>query len=253
MKYFAYGMNTNSVIVIGCSWLVGEWETSNSKSISVSHPGVSLYMQDWCKLKNLSRPRASNWSILEILMYYMDEYGHMLSDSKIIVFQTDPMRHERSKVHDVDYQRIVADADSVHSLYQSLCEIWYIKLHELAQRLNTKIYVSGALSDVDVTTIKLYENLECVCPSWIKMLYPGHTPSAVPLMIESETFELLYKFNRLDLADELISIADKNVVMFQDAIETDLFGPSYGHYHPSRQGHKILSDHLKTVFGRAVE
>ena len=244
---------TPCVIVVGCSWLMGEWQVTAPRSISVSHPGVSEFMPEWCQLKNLSRGSASNWSILEIAMNYMSQYGHMVPDANIVVFQSDPMRHTRSEAHDVDYEHIVSNAGSIASLYQTLCEIWYIKLDELAARFNCKIYVSGALSDVDVDVIGLYRNIECVCPSWIKMLWPEHVPSTVPLMISSDTFELLYHYGRLDLATELMSMADKNVMTFQDLSETEFFGPGLGHFHPSRQGHRVLSDYLQTVFSRAVE
>ena len=244
---------TKTVIVAGCSWLMGEWHASESNTISVCHPGVSEYMPQWCRLKNLSRKSASNWAILEILINYMNQYGHMLQDFHIVVFQTDPMRWRRSEVHDVDYGNIITNASSLDQLYQSLCEIWYIKLDQLAQRHNCKIHVMGALSDVDVATVQMYQHLECVSDSWIKLLYPQHNPSPIPLLISSDIFEMLYKFKRYDLVDALMIGADKNFVAFQDAMETEFFGPGYGHFHPSRQGHRVLSDYLKTVFSRAVE
>lgn len=194
---------------------------------------------------NLSKSGASNWQSLYTMYNYMNQRQHIGQEYNIILFQTDPLREYRSETFDVDVDKSIKTTDSLHNLYVSLVEIFYIKIAELANQFGVPVYIIGGLSDVDPSIFSLYNNSEnIICSSWIHLLYRDHQNSLIPLQLNSEFFSTCKRLGRLDLCDEILNINEQNFMEFNEVVGLDTFGPALGDFHPSREGHQILAKHI---------
>jgi len=242
----------NQLVIVGDSWSCGEWIHQrrfgewihqSDKSLKLNHPGMTEYLP--YKTLNLSKGGASNWQSLYSMFNLMNQRQHTDGDYAIIVFQSDPTRSRQADQFDVDVKSFIKTADSLLNLYVKLTEIFYMKIAMFAKQFDVPIYISGGLSDVDESLFSLYNNKEnIICTSWIKLLDQQHRPSIIPLQFDSDLFKTAKELDRLDLCDEIAEYNDNNFVEFTKVVGLDTFGPSFCDFHPSRQGHKIMAEHI---------
>jgi len=237
------------LLITGCSWACGEWDNAQeTKELIVSHPGITNYLSENFVVTNIAKPGGSNWTSCYAIENYLRHVISPKDKLEIIVFQTDPLRTALAEVFDVGYTKLINDAADLRGLHQTLVEIFYIKLNFIAESHNCNIHVVGGLTDLDLEILSLYPRLVALCPSWIKLLNNQHTPSAIPLIFNHRSVELCKKQNRLDLCDELFSASESNFFEAEQLMESDMFGPAYGDFHPSRKGHKIIAEYITQFF-----
>ena len=235
------------LLLVGDSWSCGEWvhAPDHPDAITLGHPGMTEYLSSDYSIVNLSKGKASNWQICYALTNYL-KYGQWDADPPtIFVFQSDAWRPAMSQKFDVDTDKIMLDSDSLLNFYKRTLEIFYIKLNLFAKEYQVKLHLIGGLSDLDLETLSLYNNLIPCCESWTQLLNHQHVSSVIPLTFDSRIFEQAKKNNRTDLMDEIIRVSDHNFVEAQKLLESDYFGPAFGDYHPSRLGHKVMADYIK--------
>jgi hypothetical protein len=240
------------LIIVGCSWGCGEWQVDQNKVISISHPGIAAYLSTDYDVVNLSRGGGSNWQSCFALRNYLN-YVNNFDLCQIIVMQTDAFRPNSSKQYQVDYDHLYQDSLSLLDFYQKTLEIFYIKLDLLAKEYNLKIHLVGGLTDLDIHTISLYNNLIPMCESWVHLIDNTHTPSIIPLILNPGLLTAVKEHNRIDLLDEIVQYSDQNFLKAQELMETEYFGPSFGDFHPSRQGHKLLSNYIKEFLTKEIQ
>jgi hypothetical protein len=244
------------LVVIGDSWGCGEWQYAGSNQLEASHPGLNQYLADCFEVTNLSRSGASNWQTCYTLHNFL-EFNLPLMDSvpDILLIQTDAARFNLADRFDVDCERELGAAENLRDLYTKLVEMFYIKCDAMAREYGVRLNFSGGLSDLDVDIMSLYPGLIPLCPSWIQLLCAQHIPDVIPLRVtisktsDSDLFQTAKKQGRADICDEIMEHSNRNLLPLQDLLESDFFGPSLGDFHPSRQGHQILSNHIKSCLG----
>ena len=240
----------SKLILIGCSWGCGEWINNHDQTLSISHPGMTDYLSQDHSVTNLSRAASSNWQSVFALRNYLQycanpEYSADSTEPiEIFVLQTDAARTNVSEKYDVDYESILLKSHGLKNYYQILIEIFYIKLHNLAQQYNIKINMIGGLTDLELEIMSLYINLQPCCASWIKLLDPRHEPSVVPLILDPRLLKLAKSHNKMDLFEDIINHSDEKFLQAQQLMETEFFGPAHGDFHPSRKGHKVMADYI---------
>lgn len=235
------------LIIVGDSWSSGEWiRTGEPGQIQLSHPGISEYLSNNYKVINLSRPGNSLWQIQCTLANYLETHFEMLKDQdfKVLVFQTDAYRPAMHQAVDVDLNRVYNNADNLKVFYENLIEIFYIKCNDIGRRYGIDINLSAGLSDLNINLLNGLDHIKPVCNSWIKLLHDKHIPSIIPLQMKSEFFEESKKRARLDLCDQILDHSNQQFLFLQELLESDLFGPSLGDFHPNRTAHKILADYI---------
>jgi hypothetical protein len=241
------------LLIAGCSWSCGEWDNvPDTNHLKVSHPGITEYLSANFAVVNISKPYGSNWNSCYAVENYLRHVISPKDKLEIIVFQTDPMRDNQAKVFDVDYRTLISDAADIHSLHQTLVEIFYIKLNQLAERHHCRIHVVGGHTDLCMETLSLYPRLVALCPSWIKLLDSHHNPSVISLIIDSRSVELCKKQNRLDLCDEFFKESESSFLHTDRLLQSDMFGPAYSDFHPSRKGHEVMADYIADFFSKRL-
>lgn len=231
------------LVLIGDSWGCGEWKHVGNGSVALNHPGIQEYLP--YKTVNISVGGASNWYILYSMYNYMNQSQHLDQTYSVIVFQTDPMRTSFADKFDVDIDEQIQKASSIEQLYMDLVDIFYIKISNFSKQFNVPVYIIGALSDVDDHTFSLYNNKKnIICNSWLSLLYKDHVPSVIPLPLDSKTLTIFKKTGRTDLCEQLLDISDKNFIEFNKILGLETMGPAFGDFHPSRLGHKVLTEHI---------
>ena len=233
------------LVIVGCSWGCGEWSNSKGNSLSVSHPGLTEYLSQDNPVTNLSRSGASNWQSCFSLRNYLEYHVDSQNQPTIFVLQTDAARSAVSNKYDIDYKSVILTSTGLKDYYTTLTEIFYIKLNELANQFGVKIHMIGGLTDLDLEVMSLYTNLIPCCVSWIKLLDHTHIPSVIPMIQGTDHFVLAKKHNRLDLVEDIMNHSDQTFLQAQGLMETEYFGPAFGDFHPSRNGHKVLADYIK--------
>jgi hypothetical protein len=238
------------LLITGCSWACGEWDNmQGTNRMVLSHPGVTKYLSEDFTVTNIAKGGGSNWTSCYSIENYLRHVVNPKDDLEIIVFQTDPLRPGIANVFNVDYSNLINNANNLYELHQTLVEIFYIKLNSIAENHNCKIHLVGAYSDLDLETLSLYpRRLVALCPSWIKLLNNQHNPSVIPLTINPLTVEFCKEQNRLDLCDELFRISEYNFIEAEQLMESSMFGPAYGDFHPSRSSHEILANYIRQFF-----
>jgi hypothetical protein len=235
----------DKLIIVGCSWGCGEWTYSPEKTLALNHPGLNEYLSTDYTVVNLSECGASNWQTCFSLRNYLEYRVDRQEPVKIFVIQTDASRAKVSDKFDVDYESMLQKSTGLEDYYKTLLEIFYIKLHNLAEQYGVKIHMIGGLTDLDLESMSLYNNLVPCCESWIKLLEPTHQPSQIPLVLDSKLFVQAKKHNNINLVEDVINCSDQSFVRAQQLMETDYFGPGFGDYHPSRKAHEVLSNYIK--------
>ncbi len=240
------------LVIIGCSWGCGEF-TNQGKELVINHAGLSEYLASKYSVTNLSRPGASNWQSCFSFKNYFAHRVDPDQQATCLVMQTDPFRSVASDKFDVDIDSLLSNSNSLREFYQQTLEIFYIKLNNMAEYYQTKIYMIGGLSDLDLDVLKLYPNLESLCPSWIHLMDPAHSPSPIPLILNPKLLETAKKYSKINIMDEVISASDENFLRAQKLMETDFFGPVFGDFHPSRKGHRVLADYILNYFEKGTK
>jgi predicted DNA-binding ribbon-helix-helix protein len=237
-----------ALIVVSCSWGCGEWQHTSDNQIEVSHPGLSEYLSKEFNVVNLSRGGNSNWQICYTLHNYLNN-SNFYDNFEILVIQTDPTRTLLCEKY-IDIAPVIESANNLEALYISLIELFYWKLAHIADTFNVKIHLAGGLYDIqkNILNNQSFSKLNVACESWIKLLAPEYTLQKVCVQLDSKLLSLLKLYKRFDLLDEAIKTNDRQFLIYQSLLESELFGPSYGDFHPSRDGHKIFSDYILKYF-----
>jgi len=235
----------DKLILVGCSWGCGEWKNDSKTTLTINHPGLSEYLSKDYTVVNLSKGGASNWQTCFSLRNYLEYRVDKQEPVNIFVLQTDASRTTVSNKFDVDYESIIEKSNSLKDYYKTLLEIFYIKLHNLAEQYRVKIHMIGGLNDLDLELMSLYNNLLPCCESWIKLLDHTHQPSEIPLVLESKFFVEAKKHNNTNLVEDIINYSDQKFVRAQQLMETEYFGSAFGDFHPSRKGHEVLASYIK--------
>jgi hypothetical protein len=234
------------IALFGDSWGCGEWDTpsGSADSLQVVHPGLEQYLAPEFVIDNFCQGGSSNWDTLKRLQSYHE--FNLAANRKadfVVVIQTSASRMQRCQDYHVDYSSLF----SAHVEFEALCdavqEIWYIKLDELAKRFDTRIYLVGGMSDVNRPIARLYPRLEILCESWQKLLWDQHQVSTAALQAEPTALELAKSVGNLRLVTDIIDHYDRTVHAYMKLMDQEGMGPA--DFHPSRQGHKILAQHIK--------
>ena len=235
----------DKLVIFGDSWPCGEWGNPDpaTEEYGVTHPGITAYLSERFKVQNLAAGGSSLWKILRRIEDYLTiDDGIDRTNGKFIVFQTSPLRSGLGLESSVDYKSIAERHSSVVEFGNEIIEIWYVRLDEIARRIRSKILIVGGFSDVDINTIGLYENLEVLCPSWQKLLFPEHIDSTIPLRGEKYALEFFREINNPALLDSYLDYIDQQTGHYLNMMDLDTFGPV--DFHPNREGHKIMSDRI---------
>jgi len=232
--------------LFGDSWCHGVWSVDGNRLVN-SHPGMTDQLSKKYDVVNLSRGGSTLWQILHGVFVYLQTPQISKDNLKFIVFQTDAIREYRSKSFDVDYKTMFQDSTDVVDLYTRAIDIFYIKLNNLAVQFDVKIYLCGGLSDLNIellTKINNFSNLIVMNESWVKLMYPDHVTSTIPLRIDPVLLENAIKFQRADLCKEIVSISDNNFIKLQSVLETEYFSEPIGDYHPNLKGHNLMAEYI---------
>jgi len=235
----------DKLIIVGCSWGCGEWRNGTENTLELNHPGITEYLSKDYTVVNLSKSGASNWQTTFSLRNYLEHRVDRQESVKIFVIQTDASRSITSDKFNVDYESILEKSSGIKDYYKTLLEIFYIKLHNLAEQYEIKIHMIGGLTDLDFESMSLYNNLVPCCESWIKLLDPTHQPSQIPLILDPKLLVRAKKHNKINLVEDIITCSDQSFLRAQQLMETDYFGPAFGDFHPSRKGHNVLASYIK--------
>jgi hypothetical protein len=238
----------HKLALFGGSWCQGVWSLYKEKELVNSHPGMSkLLSKKNYNVVNLGRSGSSLWQILHSVFLYSQTPQLSKENLKFIVFQTDPAIERQSSTLSVDFKQLFHKSSDVNDFYFRSLDIFYIKLNQIAEQFNIKIYLCGGSSDLSLellTKINNFPNLVVMCESWVKLLYPAHKISIIPLRIEPTFLENAIKYQREDFCDEIVSISDSNFIKLQSVLETEYFGEVIGDYHPNLKGHNVMAEYI---------
>jgi hypothetical protein len=244
----------SKLVLFGDSWCQGVWSLHGTNELVNSHPGMVEYLSKKnYNVINLARGGSNLWQILYSVFVYLKTPQLSTENLKLIVFQTDAVREQQSNKFSVDYQKIFHESTDVKDFYIRTADIFYIKLNEIANQFNVKIYLCGGLTDLNLdllTKINNFTNLSVICESWVKLMYPQHTPSLIPLRIDSAFLQKAIEHQREDLCKEIVSISDNNFIKLQSVLETEYFGEVIGDYHPNLKGHNLMAEYIDNFLNK---
>ena len=244
----------DKLVLVGDSWCQGVWSLHKDNELVISHPGMSeLLSKKNYNVVNLGRGGSSLWQILYSISSYLRTPQLSGDNLKFIVFQADPAIDQQSSTFSVDFKKLFHDSSDINDFYFRALDIFYIKLNQIAEQYNIKIYLVGAVSDLNLellTKINNFPNLIIMCESWIKLLDPQHTVSMIPLHIESTFLENAIKYQREDFCDKIVSISDTNFIKLQIQLETEYFGDVLGDYHPNLKGHTVMAEYIDNFLNK---
>lgn len=240
---------TEKLLIFGDSWSLGTWRQAEENQLELDDPGLGKILEDSFSVVNLSKGYSSNWQMLYTLWNYLDKIESVDNQSKIILFQTDAFRSRLSEKFDVDYPKIYQQSTGLENFYESLIEIFYIKLNQVAEQFNTKIYLSGTNADVHTGLIEQFPNLVPMCVSWIKLVEPAHKPSVIPLLFDRDFLKTAKSYN-ITLCKEIMDYSDESFSKFMSLLENKHFDnpKAFGDFHPNLLGHKVMAKYIKDYF-----
>jgi hypothetical protein len=236
-------MTQPTLLIVGDSWGCGEWTHSGDHQLVVNHPGMEEYLGKHFKIVNLSRGYASNWQTCYALWNYLNTRVND-SELKILVLQTDAFRSALHERYHIDLDGIYSQSKNLFHFYEQLIELFYFKLNGIAQQFNTSICLSGGFTDLHTGILPNFDKLVPVCTSWINLLDQRHIPSIIPLRIDPKFFVTAKQHNRHDLCKQIADYSEQHFLELQEMLETNLFGPAHGDFHPSRLGHEVFANHI---------
>jgi hypothetical protein len=248
-------MTIKKIVLVGDSWGCGEWD--NTAFAAPCHPGLTEYLSDQYVVKNLSRSGNSLWQICYTLESFLDRIGDE-KETAYVVIQTDAMREQNCQDFDVNYMESCQTANSLLMVYQMLLEKFYFKLQNIGDRYNITIHLIGGLCDVFTEGVAGLNRINVLCSSWVSLIdqaIGSGTPmslanNVIPVHLRPESLSQLKTFKKLFLIDEAINHTDATFLFNQRLIESKYFGPIHGDFHPSREGHLLLANHIKSTFER---
>lgn len=236
-------MSQPTLLIVGDSWGCGEWKHDGNHHLVLNHPGMEEYLSERFKVVNLSRGASSHWQTCYSLWNYLDTRVDD-SELKILILQSDAFRSTLHERYNVDIDKVYAESVDLFHFYEQLIEMFYMKLNGIAHQYNTDIYLSGSLTDLHTGIVSNFDRLIPVCTSWIQLLDSRHTPSIIPLRMQPDFFLAAKKYNRWDLCEQIAKHSDQHFLELQEMLETDLYGPAQGDFHPSRLGHRVFANHI---------
>ena len=242
------------IVLIGDSWGCGEWD--DISFTTPCHPGLTEYLSDQYVVKNLSRSGNSLWQICYTLESFLDRIGND-KETDYVIIQTDAMRTQNCCDFDIDYDESCQHANSLLMVYQMLLEKFYYKLQNIGDRYDITIHLVGGICDVFVEGLCDTPRINVLCPSWISLIdqaigadSTSLSNNVVPVHLRPDTLIKLKQL-KLSLVDKAIDHIDTTFLFNQRLIESEYFGPIHGDFHPSRKGHLLLANHIKSTLGRA--
>jgi hypothetical protein len=239
------------LLVFGDSWTAGTWLPDGLNKNKIDQPGLQ-YLNNYYNLINLSRPGGSNWQTLYAIKSYFD-HTEVVDTTLVLACQTDLFRDQMSELFDVKYQSLYFEASNLENFYERACELFYYKIDMISKIINKKIYLIGGLSDVNKSLLtSITDNVEVISSSWIKLFYNQHNESIVPIVIHKDFMPVARKHDRLDLALEASEYSDKNFSKFLELQESKYMSNFIGDFHPTIDGHNIMSKYILNYFKELV-
>lgn len=235
-------MSLPNIFISGDSWGTGELP-------NLVHLGLEQYFcNDGYQVYNSSTRGSSNRDSISLLLENLKQYYQ--PNDLIFWIQTDPIRNLNPTSSDTKLNEHLTEAGGLIKLMTKLLAVDYDRLHSIARRFDSRVFLIGGLNSVDLELVDSRPRLECLLQSWPRLLV-GNNPKYQSL--NWDQFRLytggwtvrelkLEKLNNIDLAgkiiDELYEM-DCNEVVFRDQI----FHPDGRH--PNRNGHKMLYNYIK--------
>ena len=235
------------IIIFGDSWSTGTWKYAGNNQVEIDKPALQLLSKKY-QLSNFSSSGASNWESLISMFNYFHRFG-VNNDDIILLCQTDLFRSLGSSTFDVDYQKFYKESDNLNTFYNSLCEVFYYKLDNIASTWNKKIYLIGGLSDINTKVLnEITDKVKVVCSSWIKLFDNQHIESCIPIVIDKEFMPEARKNSRDDLALEAFDMSQKNFSQFTKLQCSDYISNFIGDFHPTEPGQDLMSEEILNYF-----
>lgn len=156
------------VLIAADSWGCGEWKVFGRE---IAHLGLELYLTEYgCTVTNISVPACSNIDSINNIKNKLVDNTYDI----IIWFQTDPIRDLRPyEDHQAEFALHI---DDFLKLQKTLLDRNYNNLNNLGP----KIICMGGCSDIDMSVISKYSNLNPVIPSIVEFFDCKSHPLWVP-------------------------------------------------------------------------
>ena len=215
------------IIIIGDSWGVGEWD----KNSNLGGPGFGQYLMLHDRVVNLSVGAGSNTQSLDRLSEFLDKFQSDDYDTFYWIV-TCPSRCIDIRDHLLltkSLEQVLLD-----TLYQSMDHAQHI-----AQQHGIQINLIGGLCDLDDVDITEFDRLHAKVPSWGSLLHDKYATSPIYPVSWSDIGESIknsYPHHLQSWHNIANKIIEKNQ-SWKKIFNTD-------GYHPDREGHKILHNHL---------
>ena len=215
------------IIIIGDSWGVGEWD----KNFNLSGPGFGQYLMLHDRVVNLSVGGGSNTQSLDRLSEFLSKFQADEYDTFYWIV-TCPSRCINIR----DHLALSESLEQVflNSLFQSLA-----RAQCMAQEHSIQINLIGGLCDLDNVNISEFYRLDAKVPSWGSLLYDKYASSPMYPDNWPEIGEIIkksYPYHLQSWNTIADAIIEKNQ-SWRRIFHTDGF-------HPDREGHKKLHNHL---------
>jgi hypothetical protein len=230
------------IIIAGDSYGLGEWGIGTR----VTHPGINQYFREWGY--NVINCAGPGYSLEESFWSLRDCMSNCYQTEDIVLWiQTDPSRS-------IDHSTLAQDLKSNNGLNPLLYDILdknYADINDLGKQHDTLIHAIGGLFDLRCD--KTYSNLHFLIKSWMALLMQDRHPTYF-----EKHFGIVKSVDIKQIALEQFdhALAQKVVVELGQWSQNDQILDQNRHiftdgFHPSRQGHRILFEHLITTLNLA--
>jgi hypothetical protein len=235
--------------IFGDSWACGEWDTpdGSAESYQITHGGITEYLKDQFDISNYAVGGNSLWQLALMLDRYFDMARALPPrPTHCLVIQTSADRVRECERFGIDYDQIIDQSVDIEAFYASLVDIWYHKLEAICLKYQTKVYLVGGLSDLDLSRLTHSPNLIPLCPSWLELIYPSHQITQVPMVPDLRLFDRIATRKNHQLMQSILNHYDSRFLEFNHISNLPTFGPI--DFHPNRQGHELLAKHISNFF-----
>lgn len=229
------------IYIFGDSWGAGVWE--NHKII---HKGLEFFLSNLGYIViNLSRPASSNLNLVRLLS---KEIVNIDRNDFVFFITTDATRDRFFTTNSLT--KCLQENQSLSGLVDILLDSTYNMLNDLCQQFNSKIYMIGALNNLD-SSILNYNNLIPIVSSWVNLLV-GHLNeysntidnkfrilSNPNCRIELVNLKLLTDLQAKNVIEDFYLYQETNSMVFKESV----FHPDG--VHPNHNGHEILFHHIR--------
>ena len=227
------------IIIMGCSWGVGEWGTNNE----LTGPGIGQYFSLHGKVINLSEGGSSNTRQLNYLKDLLCKFTPGVDDTFYWII-TDPVR---CYIDSDTLDQILSDHTSIKTVIESKLDTVLKEINQVAIDHNIHINLIGGLCDLDTVDVSNYKKLTITVPSWGKLLDSAYSSSLYCDDYMEELGTIIRPFGS-QVVDEWQQVSDQALQkrasmyrLFDNKLSNDK-------YHPNRHAHKILRDFLAPEF-----